>query len=62
MDQAVHDFIVDKSPDNESSRFAQISGVTNGAGGSNPDTNRKLFGADVKAAAAVVATEHKSEN
>jgi len=62
MDQNVHDFVVDQSPDNSSSRFAQISGVTNGAGGSNPDSNRKLFDADVKAAAAVVATENKSEN
>jgi len=62
MDQMVHDFVVDQSPDNSSSRFAQISGVTNGAGGSNPDSNRKNFSADVKTAAEVVAEEHRSEN
>ena len=37
-------------------------GITNGAGGSNPDSNRKQFNADVATAAAVVAKEHSSEN
>jgi hypothetical protein len=61
MSKMVHDFIVDESPDGTSSRFAQISGVTNGAGGSNPDSNRANFEADRATAAAVVATEKSSE-
>jgi len=58
MDQAVHDFIVDKAPDDTSSRFAQVyaepAPVT-------PDSNRALFDKDVAKAAATVAEERSSE-
>jgi len=61
MNKMVHDFIVDESPDNTSSRMAQVSGVTNGEGGSNPESNRAAFDKSVAAAAATVAEEKKSE-
>ena len=59
MDEEVHNFITDFNPDKVSSRFAQISDPKKKA--ANPDTNRASFQAAVKAAAAVVATEHSSE-
>jgi len=58
MDQAVHDFIVDKSPDDTSSRFAQVYADPPAV---TPDSNRALFDKDVAKAAATVAEEHKSE-
>jgi len=62
MDEEVHAFIIDKSPDETSSRFAQTSEPEKKEKAATPDSNRAIFDADVKNAAAVVAEEHSSEN
>jgi len=61
MDEEVHAFIIDKSPDETSSRFAQISEPKKEKA-ATPDSNRASFEDHVATAAAVVAEEHSSEN